>query len=62
MVKKQNYVVKCHFVVESKEYRQVCFGFGHSEGPAMNYTEVWMHNLKFKSWNLSDIHENGLVL
>ena len=38
LVKKQNYVaVKCHFLVESKEYGQVCFGFGHSEGPAMKY-------------------------
>ena len=40
LVKKQNYVMKCHFLVESKEYGQVCFGFGHTEGPAINYTEV----------------------
>ena len=40
LVKKQNYVMKCHFLVESKEYGQVCFGFGHSEGPAINYSEI----------------------
>ena len=62
LVKKQNNVVKCHFLVRSKEYGQVCLGFGHSEGPAINYSGIWIRNLKLISWNLSDIHENGLVL
>ena len=48
LVKKQNYVVKCHFLVESKEYGQVYFGFGHSEGPAINYNaQLQFQILKF---------------
>ena len=35
---KANYVVKCHFLVEFKEFGQVCFGFGRTEGSAINHT------------------------